>query len=152
MKKQYIIIALALIGLGVISTMAFTLNAGPNVQSEVYQISDSGATGSITKIKAKPQGSLDKVKLDITLSGQSVAYDLDIDLIGSVLDLTGATITGSSGTAGTHIQSDGTNILYFTAIPSGASWSVTIDASGTYAGDNTVWVDITSLLVTLADN
>jgi hypothetical protein len=142
-----------LIGLGVISTMAFTLNDGPDVQTEVYEIDGTAATGSITKIKVKTLGSLDKVKLDFTLTGQSVAYDLDIDLIGSVLDLTGATITGSSGTAGTHILSDGTNVLYFTAIPSGSSWDVTIDASGIiYAGDNTVWEDITSLLVTLADN
>ena len=153
MKKQYILVALALIGLGVISTMAFTITDGPDITTAVYDITDGGATGSITKIKAKPQGSLDKVKLDISLSDQTAAYDLDINLLGSVLDLTGATITGSSGTAGTHTLSDGTNILYFTAIPAGTSWSVTIDASGiTYAGDYTVWEDINSLLITLADN
>jgi len=156
MKKQYILVALALIGLGVISTMAFTLNAGPNVQTEVYDISDEGATGSISKIKAKPQGSLNKTKIVITISGQTVNFDLDINLLGSNLDLTDATITGSSGIPGTHVLSSGTNILYFEDITGhpteDITWTVTIDDSSDYGGSNTVWEDITSLLVTLADN
>jgi len=152
MKKQYILVALALIGLGVISTMAFTLNAGPNVQTEVYSISDEGANGTITKIKAKPKGSLDKVQIDLTLSNQEVAFDLDINLLGSGLNLTGASISDFTGSAGTHVLGPGENILYFTAIPSGNSWSVTIDATSEYGGSSTVWEDITSLLITLADN
>lgn len=158
MKRKYILAVLALIGLGVVTTMAFTLNPdGPVVvQSEVYEISDSGATGSITKVKAKPMGgSLDKVKIKITLSGQSVAYDLDIALIGSNLDLTGDIITGSAGSAGTHVLGLADNELIFTAIPSGSSWDVTIDApsgDGYDGTGNSVWEDIDSLMITLSDN
>ena len=154
MKKQYILVALVLIGLGVISTMAFTLNAGPNVQTEVYNILDEGANGTITKIKAKPKGSLDKVDIDIQLTDQEVAFDLDINLLGSSLNLTGATISASSGAAGLHDVGPGENIIYYTNIPGGSgttTWTLTIDATSGYVGANTVWEDITSLLVTLAD-
>ena len=155
MKKQYILVALVLIGLGVISTMAFTLTAGPNVQTEVFDISDEGANGTITKIKVKPKGSLNKVDIDLQLTDQEVAFDLDINLLGSALDLSGATISGSSGIAGIHDVQSGTNIIYFTVLSGGSgttTWTLTIDATSGYSGTSTVWEDITSLLVTLADN
>jgi len=151
-NRKYVLAILLLVAFSMVATLGLTFNEDVSVQSEVYQVSDSGATGTINKVKVKPLGSLNKVKIEITLDSQTVAYDLDISLMGSDLDLTGATITGSAGTAGAHVLSSGENILYFTAIPAGSSWSVTIDATGGYSGTNTVWEDITELLVTIADS
>ena len=150
MKKQYILVALVLIGLGVISTMAFTLTDGPDITTAVYDITDAGASGDIDKIKVKPQGSLNKVKIDISLTDQDVAFDLDLNLLGTELDLTGATITGPN--VGVYTLGSGTNILSFTGVTAASSCTITIDDSSDYGGTSTVWEDITSLLVTLADN
>jgi len=150
MKKQYILVALVLIGLGVISTMAFSIDSDVDIQTTVYDISDDGAKGSITKIKIKPQGSLNKVKIDISLTDQDVDFDLDLNLLGSNLDLDGATITGPN--VGVYTLGSGTNILSFTDVTAASSCTITIDDSTAYGGSNTVWEDITSVLVTLADN
>ena len=149
-KKQYLIAFLLLIGLGIVSTMALTYDDTLTIDQEAYSISDSGATGSITRVKAIPLGSLDKVKLTFTLSGQSTAFDLYVTFEGADLDLTGATITGATGGTANHDLAN--NYIEFTNIATATSYTITIDASGiTYPGTNSVWQDITGIFVTLGD-
>jgi len=153
MKKQYILAALALIGLGVVTTMAFTLNDGGAVavESEVYTISDNGATGSISRVIARPVGDLDKVRIRFSLDSQSVTYNMTIDLVGSGLNLDGASITSSDGDAGTHVLSLGTNTIIYTNIASSNFFWIEIDDTTAYTGSATVWEDIDSLIITLSD-
>jgi len=160
MKKQYILAALALIGLGVVTTMAFTLNANTvAVESEVYSVSDSGASGSVTRVTARPLGDLNKVRILVKIdAAQDENYNITIDFVGDDLNLAGDDIDDKNGAApDDDTLGLGFNSVTYSDVDSATKqfW-VIIDATavsgaGAYDGVNTVWQDIDSLLITLSD-
>jgi hypothetical protein len=141
--------------MGIVTTLAFQYNTGLTVNSDVYSVSDSGATGTVSKVKVVPKsGDLDKMKIMITMTGQTVNFDLFITLQGA--DLTGVTpatdVTVTTGTGGTHSVADG----YFeyttcTALGASGTWTIEIDASSASALTDTLWQDTTGLLITVVD-
>ncbi|MCW4013521.1 MAG: hypothetical protein NWF07_11095 [Candidatus Bathyarchaeota archaeon] len=155
MKKQYALGILLLIGMGIVTTLAFQYNTGLNVDSAVYSVSATGATGTVTKVKAIPKsGDLDQMKIMITMTGQTENFDIFITLQGA--DLTGVTpstdVTVTTGTGGTHSVADG--YLEYTACTAlGASgvWTIEIDASSASALTATLWQDTTGLMITVVD-
>lgn len=159
MKKQYILAALALIGLGIVTTMAFQLNANDvAVESEVYSVSDSGASGSITRVTARPQADLNKVRILVKIDAlQDENYNITIDFVGDDLNLFGDDIDDKNDQAPNESTlSAGFNTVTYSNVNSATKqFTVTIDATGigdaAYNGTNTVWEDIDSLLITLSD-
>jgi hypothetical protein len=156
MKKQYIIAFLLLAGLGVVSTMAFSTVTSVDVTSDVYQVGDNGATGTVTKIKAVPiKGDLDQMKIILTMTGQTVNFDVYITLDGAVLTgiTSGDDAVVTSGSEGTHDLA--TAYLEYTgctALGAGpASWTLTVDATDATTTP-TLWEDVTGLLVTISDD
>ena len=69
MKKQYIIAALLLLGFGVISTMAFTIET-PTAQKlpKVYDFDTSQTSATITKVRVTPFLNKDAIRIKVDLA------------------------------------------------------------------------------------
>jgi len=149
MKKQYILIALALIGVGIATTLAFSFDDTQNIQSEAYLIGDDAADANITKVRAFPYGgSLDKVRIKLTIES-SAAFDVTVD---TGVDLTGCDVTtaGAVGTVDTTELSDGH--FEITGVTGGiTSLVIKIDGEGDGPWTDYLWEDIESLIIGLAD-
>ena len=147
MKKQYILIALALIGVGIVTTMAFEFTDGVNVQSEVYSITDTASSGAISKVRATPYGGIDIVRIKITMTA-SANVDFSFD---TGVDLTGCTIDTTVGS----VNVDDIDIGHFevTGVTSGTT-SLVITIDGTSASalvEDTLWEELSDLIIGIAD-
>ncbi|MBD3172669.1 hypothetical protein GF326_09370 [Candidatus Bathyarchaeota archaeon] len=161
MKRKYILAALALIGLGVVTTMAFTLNANEvTVESEVYQVIDNGASGAIDRVTARPVGDLNKIRILVKIdNNQNENYNITIDFIGDVLDLSGDYIYDKDDvTPDASTLSLGFNSITYSNVDFNTNqfWVIidstdSVNGDGNYDGTNNVWQDIDSLLITLSD-
>jgi len=141
MKKQYVIAMLLLIGLGVVSTMAFTLNAiGTDVIPKAYSVDTTQTTGNITAVRITPFLNADGIVLKVTLQkGDATQLDFDFDDGSAMLDL-------SSGYVFAFKDTNDNTTYTSTGI-------VTTDAADGHievpltSGDATIWLKITGTAI-----
>jgi hypothetical protein len=148
MKKQYIMAALLLIGFGIISTMAFTINTDLSLGTTVYDVQDSGSTGTISKAKVVPYQTLDGMKIRLTTtSPTSGNYNITIT---TDVDLTGCTITDSESSYISDESDLANGYLVFYNIDNSVNrFNVTI--TGYTPNPDSLWKDMTSLVFTMTD-
>ena len=154
MKRKYILAALALIGLGVVTTMAFTLNEDLTVGSSVYDVQSTYSTGDISKVKIKPYKGLDNMRMKLTIDDPD-SGNFNITVMTDV-DLSGCSISDSEGKfhSGDSELVDG--YLVFNDIPTGTS-KLTITITGytnykvTNPSNSSLWEDMESVIFTMTD-
>lgn len=148
MKKQYVIAMLLLIGFGVVSTMAFTLDANLNVGTKVYDIQETGSEATITKVKVRPFKDLDSMRIKVTITPPATAaYNMTVT---TDVDFTGCTITDSE-TSYLAADSDLANgYLVFNNIGTAVT-SVTVTITGYTPDPENLWEDMTSLILSVSD-
>jgi hypothetical protein len=158
MKRKYMLAALLLVGLGIISTMAFSFDDSLMVSTDVYTASDQGATGNITRVRVTPiKGDLNKTRIQITMTGQDVGFDIAITLEDAVL--TGITpasdLDVTTGTYDSTFSDPDAGHLEFTGcdnLGSGTgTWTLEIDANDATGLTASLWQDTSSLTIVVVD-
>jgi len=125
MKRKYIMAVLVLLGLGVITTMAFTLGSGATSElPKVYSFDTTQTDATITNIMIRPfiNANNIRIKVDLATLTKDVEYKVGFELYkaGDTLDLTGATVTIiSGGIEGSHDLANGYIEVLHTADDSG---------------------------------
>ncbi|MCW4049486.1 MAG: hypothetical protein NWE89_07085 [Candidatus Bathyarchaeota archaeon] len=131
MKKQYLLTILILLGIGIVTTMAFTLQSGTGdaYAPAVYTVSSaSGPTLSALTVKPEPFTSgQDKIKIQFTAS---TATNVQVEI----------TLTDSDGTDVGTLSVDDANCV---------GVDLTDDVVSEGSGSDTVTFDITATGVTL---
>ena len=149
MKNQYIMAALLLIGFGIISTMAFSINTNLTLGTNVYDVQSTGSTGDITKVKVVPYITLNGTKIKLTITPPT-SGNYNITLSTDV-DLTGCSITDSQTTydAGDSELASGYVVFYNIG---NAVTSLDITITGYNKGPaSNLWADMNSLVFTMTD-
>jgi len=140
MKRKYVLAALLLAGLGIVSTVAFQLTASSAEAPEAYTISTTGTDATITAIKIRPSKGGDRLILKFTLDGPDGSYDIGIEFEDSddddedgddLKDLSGATINLTPDDA-TEASS---GYIEYTKVLSGSSvnYNIKIDLADVYS-------------------
>ncbi len=148
MKKQYIMAALLLIGFGIVSTMAFSVNSDLTLGTTVYDVQDTGSTGTISKAKVVPYKTLDGMKIRLTTtSPTSGNYNITIT---TDVDLTGCTISDSESSyiGGESDLANGYLVFYNIG---NAVNVLNITITGYTPNPTSLWEDMTSLVFTMTD-
>jgi len=139
MKKQYAIAVLLLVGLGIVSTMAFDFGSLSSEEvSKAYEVSTASSM-SVGKVKIKfitP----DKMKIDISsiVNGGS-----NYDLVVSLGSTSGVTLSSVTSTEGTPTVDDADDYFEETGIATSTT-SVTYIVSGT-----DIWTDTTAVYISI---
>jgi hypothetical protein len=148
MKRKYILAVLVLLGLGVISTMAFTLGSGATSElPKVYSFDTTQTAAIITKITVKPFINADniRIKVDLATLTDTNVYKVGFELYGAgnTLDLTGATVTIiSGGVAGTHDLANGYVEIIHTASGTSGTVYIRIALSSIYTSTDNLLVSV----------
>ena len=139
MKKQYIIAVLLLVGLGILSTMAFSFSTLTTEEvSTVYEVNEtSGMT--IGKVKIKPL-SVDKMKIEISSISASSNYDLTLSFGSDA----GITLSSASSSVNGSLTVDDTDDYFEEVNLPLATTSVTYIVSGT-----DIWTDTTRVYIAI---
>ncbi|MBN2334075.1 hypothetical protein JXL21_00850 [Candidatus Bathyarchaeota archaeon] len=141
MKSKYILAVLVMLGLGIMTTMAFQLNETTAEAPEAYTISTEGTDATITNVKIRPSKGGDRLILKYTLSGTSGnSYDIGLEFEDSdnddgdgdgLKDLSGASIDPTPDDA---TQASSGYIEYSETLSgASASFTVTIDLVDVYS-------------------
>jgi len=69
MKKQYVMAMLLLIGFGIVSTMAFELNATEAEVPEAYTVTTDGTNAELESLQIRPSKGGDRMIIKLQLSG-----------------------------------------------------------------------------------
>ena len=149
MDKKYMLAALLLMGMTVISTMAFTITPSTEDALNVYSYSSSTGDTTADSIKVKPWGTAKKVKIIIGIADDvdSDAFNLlfDLERSGPSYDFSGYTFTASTGTLDQTSKSEGH--IEVTGIADGtATVTLTVEHSSSSTYEN-----LTALLVSVED-
>ena len=147
MKRKYVLAALLLAGLGIVSTVAFQLTASSAEAPEAYTISTTGTDATITAIKIRPSKGGDRLILKFTLGGtDSNSYDIGIEFedaegTDGLMDLTGATINPAP-----TVREDSSGYIEYTHELSGSSvdYNIKIDLTDVYS-------DVDGLMILVSD-
>ena len=147
MDKKYMLAALLLMGMTVMSTMAFTITPSTGDAPNVYSYSSSTGDTTADSIKVKPWGTSKKVKIivGITDDADSDAFNLmfDLERSGPSYDFSGYTFTASTGTLDETSKSEGH--IEVTDIADGtATVTLTVEHSSSSTYEN-----LTALLVSV---
>ena len=147
MDKKYLLAALLLMGMTVMSTMAFTITPSTGDAPNVYSYSSSTGDTTADSIKVKPWGTSKKVKIivGITDDADSDAFNLmfDLERSGPNYDFSGYTFTASTGTLDETSKSEGH--IEVTDIADGtATVTLTVEHSSSSTYEN-----LTALLVSV---
>jgi len=147
MDKKYMLAALLLMGMTVMSTMAFTITPSTGDAPNVYSYSSSTGDTTADSIKVKPWGTSKKVKIigGITDDADSDAFNLmfDLERSGPNYDFSGYTFTASTGTLDETSKSEGH--IEVTDIADGtATVTLTVEHSSSSTYEN-----LTALLVSV---
>ncbi|HEX9914355.1 MAG TPA: hypothetical protein VGB32_05495 [Candidatus Bathyarchaeia archaeon] len=147
MDKKYMLAALLLMGMTVISTMAFTITPSTEEAPNVYSYSTTTGDTTADSIKVKPWGSAKKVKIIIGIDddADSDAFNLlfDLERSGPSNDFSGYTFTVSTGTLDQTAKSEGH--IEVTGIADGtATVTLTVEHSSSSTYEN-----LTALLVSV---
>jgi len=147
MDKKYMLAALLLMGMTVISTMAFTITPGTGDAPNVYSYSTTTGDTTADSIKVEPWGSAKKVKIivGITDDADSDAFNLifDLERSGPSNDFSGYTFTASTGTLDETAKSEGH--IEVTGIADGiATVTLTVEHSS-----SSTYEELTALIVSV---
>lgn len=152
MKRKYILAALLLAGLGIVSTVAFQLTASSAEAPEAYTVSTTGTDATITDIKIRPSKGGDRLILKFTLSGTDTnSYDIGLEFEDSddddgdsdgLKDLSLATIDPAPDDA-TEASS---GYIEYTEVLSGSSvnYNIKMDLTDIYS-------DVDGLMILVSD-
>lgn len=144
MKKQYIIAFLLLVGLSVLTTMAFsTGTATTTIDSPVSITGD--ATENITTVKVIPYKGVDGIMLKITLDSSATEYDCYVQVFNSTGDgqLDGTeVISGKLGsTTGADSYDSDVEMVFFDLADAGStSVIIKIEETG-------IWTEASSITI-----
>ena len=153
MEKKYVIGLLLLIGMGIVSTMAFTINTSIDSTATIYDIDSAAATGSVTAVRVLPWGSRNVLRIKLTTNPGSAAYNISLSFEDNsgAMDLSGFTVTANAGagTLDTSYLADGIIVVY--NIPNTVT-NVLVKVDGTGGSfTNSFYEDLTHLIVAIAD-
>lgn len=145
MKKHYILVALLLIGFGVVYTQAFQLSSIDAPAPDAYTVTTTSTSATVDAIRIRPSKGGDRMVIKLTVSGTATeVYAIGVELETSTgfYDLSSATISKTPNS-----NADLANgYLEFDHTSSGASELLTITIDNT-----SIWQDVDGIMVTLAD-
>lgn len=145
MKKQYIIAFLLLVGLSVVTTMAFSTGSATTTIDTPLFITGDGAE-NITAVKVIPFKGDDGIMLKITLDSTAAEYDCYVQVYNSTgdgqlstLDL--ANISGKLGsTVGSDTYDSDVEMIFFDLAGSGTEVIIKIEQTG-------IWTEASSITI-----
>ena len=145
MKKQYIIAFLLLVGLSVVTTMAFSTGSATTTIDTPLFITGDGAE-NITAVKVIPFKGDDGIMLKITLDSSATEYDCYVQVYNStgdgqlstsdVANISGK-ITGGSGSVSYKADEE---MIFFDLTGSGTEVIIKIEQTG-------IWTEASSITI-----
>jgi len=83
MNRKYVLAILLIMGFGVVSTMAFTID--PDTEKDIvpnfYEVDGTASTSTITKIRTLPKGGTESSDIRLLITTSSTSCELYIDII-----------------------------------------------------------------------